>query len=79
MARLGGQERQENTRAANSVVQAGSKLGSLVTQVVAAVTILIIFVGLAYLVLEGRLAQEALILYAGVILGYVLNSIKDLL
>lgn len=45
---------------------------------IAPVVILAVFVGLAYLVLRGRLTDDAVILYAGVILGYLLYSLKDL-
>lgn len=40
----------------------------------AAVVVLAIFAGLAYLVSEGQVDGGALLLYAGVILGYILSA-----
>lgn len=40
----------------------------------ATVVVLLIFAGLAYLVDRGRIDGGALLLYAGVILGYILSA-----
>lgn len=79
MAGLGDRGRSDRDGAEDRIVQAGVRMGELLRQVIAAVLVLGMFVGLAYLVLVDRLADDALILYAGVILGYLLHSVKGLL
>lgn len=37
------------------------------------------FVGMAYLVYLGRMSDGPLLLYAGVILGYLLHAVRDVL
>jgi hypothetical protein len=39
--------------------------------------VLVFYVGLAYLVYRGRLSDGALLLFTGVILGYLLRSVRD--
>ena len=47
---------------------------ALALRAAAAVIVLVIFAGLAYLVAIDRIDGGALLLYAGVILGYILNA-----
>lgn len=47
---------------------------SVALRATAAAVVLLVFAGLAYLVSIDRLEGGALLLYAGVILGYVLNA-----
>jgi hypothetical protein len=42
---------------------------------IAAIVVLTIFVGLAYLVAIDKVDGGALLLYAGVLLGYILNAV----
>ena len=44
---------------------------------VATLLILILYVGMAYLVFLGRMTDGPLILFTGVILGYILRSVRD--
>lgn len=79
MDRLGG-DRSEPAEAKpeERLLHVGARMAELLKQVIAAIVILGVFVGLAFLVLEGQLQDDALILYAGVILGYLLYSVKGL-
>jgi len=43
----------------------------------ALIIILGMFTGMAYLVYMERMSPDLLVLYSGVILGYVLNSLRD--
>lgn len=43
------------------------------------VIVLCLFAGMAYLVSEGLMEAGALILFSGVILGYTLRSLKDII
>jgi len=52
---------------------ASKRVYSVAIRALAAFVVLLSFAGLAYLVYEGRIDGGALLLYAGVILGYVLN------
>lgn len=52
---------------------ASERVYSVAIRALAALVVLLSFAGLAYLVYEGRIDGGALLLYAGVILGYVLN------
>lgn len=45
----------------------------------AAVIALLMFAGIAYLVYLGEMGEGPLVLYAGVILGYVLRSVQGVL
>lgn len=56
-------------------VATGERVYDLAFRVVGAVIVLVTFAGLAYLVSINQLDGGALILYAGVILGYILSSI----
>jgi len=49
--------------------------------VLAAVTliVLVMFLGMAFLVYRGNMTEGPLILFAGVILGYILRAARDLL
>ena len=47
---------------------------SIALRATAATVVLLVFAGLVYLVSIDRLGSGALLLYAGVILGYVLNA-----
>lgn len=53
---------------------ASERVYSVALRATAAVVVLLIFGGLAYLVSIDRLGGGALLLYAGVILGYILNA-----
>jgi len=53
---------------------ASERVYAVALRALAALVVLVTFAGLAYLVYEGRIDGGALLLYAGVILGYVLNS-----
>jgi len=48
--------------------------------VLAAVTliVLVMFLGMAFLVYRGNMTEGPLILFAGVILGYILRTARDL-
>lgn len=63
--------------AAERVKQAGARLQAVLMRAIAAVVVLVIFAGLAFLVFEGRLDGGALLLYAGVILGYIIHATKQ--
>jgi len=52
---------------------ASERVYAVALRALAAIVVLLSFAGLAYLVYEGRIDGGALLLYAGVILGYVLN------
>jgi len=56
----------------------GARLGSFLARAIAAIVVLVTFAGLAFLVYRGQLDDGALLLYAGVILGYVLHATKRL-
>lgn len=71
--------RKQRSEAEDGISKAGARVGRWVTQLIASVLILAVFIVMAYLVLLERIPGDALILFAGVILGYLLNSIKDLL
>jgi hypothetical protein len=45
----------------------------------ALVIVLGMFVGMAFLVSEGRMSAGPLVLFSGVILGYLLRSLKDII
>lgn len=54
-------------------------MGELITQVIAAIIVLGIFAGLVYLRLVGQLGDDGLLVFSGVIIGYLLHSIKDII
>ncbi|MFB6353377.1 MAG: hypothetical protein ABEJ92_04765 [Halobacteriales archaeon] len=62
---------------ADHLRQAGARLGAVLVRAIAAVVVLVMFGGLAYLVYVGRLDGGALLLYAGVILGYIIHATKQ--
>ncbi len=45
----------------------------------ALVVVLGIFIGMTYLVSEGRMEAGPLVLFSGVILGYTLRSLRDII
>ena len=53
---------------------AGQRVYGVAWRVTAALVVLAIFAGLAYLVSIDRIDGGALLLYAGVLLGYILNA-----
>lgn len=53
---------------------AGERVYAVALRATAVIVVLLIFAGLAYLVTIGRLDGGALLLYAGVILGYILSA-----
>lgn len=55
----------------------GSKVNSLVLRSITAIVVLVMFAGLAFLVYIGRVEADALLLYAGVILGYMIHATKQ--
>lgn len=57
--------------------QAGLRAYRSVLLASAGVLVLVMFLGLAYLVLRGRMSDGPLILFAGVILGYILRLVHD--
>jgi len=44
---------------------------------IAALLILVFYLGMAYLVYQGRMEDGPIILFTGVILGYLLRSVRD--
>lgn len=54
--------------------EVGTRLSNLVILAIAAVIVLGMFGGLAFLVLVGQVGSEALLLFGGVILGYVFHA-----
>ena len=58
---------------------AGRRVGDWLKQVIAAVLILAIFAGLMFLRLRGELGDAGILVYSGVILGYLLHAIKDVI
>lgn len=63
-------EQSQRERARN----VGGRAYAMALRATAAIVVLVIFAGLAYLVSMDRLDGGALLLYAGVILGYILNA-----
>lgn len=57
----------------------GARLNSLVVRAIAAVVVLVMFAGLVFLVSIDRVDSDALLLYAGVILGYVVHATKQVI
>ena len=53
------------------------RLQSIAARAIAATVVLVIFAGLAVLVYIGRVEAGPLLLYAGVIVGYVLHATKS--
>jgi hypothetical protein len=60
--------------ASNRARLAGGRVYDVAVRVTAALVVLVIFGGLAYLVSIGQIDGGALLLYAGVILGYILSA-----
>ena len=63
--------------ATERVKQAGARLQAVLLRAIAAVVVLVMFAGLAILVYQGRIEGDALLLYAGVILGYIIHATKQ--
>ena len=55
----------------------GARLNSLILRTITALVVLVMFAGLAFLVYVGRIDSGALLLYAGVILGYIIHATKQ--
>jgi len=53
--------------------ETGQRVYDVAFRALAATVVLVVFAGLAYLVNEGQVGDGALLLYAGVILGYTLS------
>ncbi|MDZ7702555.1 MAG: hypothetical protein U5J98_11125 [Halobacteriales archaeon] len=62
--------------ATDRVIQAGATLQAVLLRVVSAIVVLVMFAGLVYLVDAGSVDADALLLYAGVILGYIIHATK---
>lgn len=62
---------------ADRVRDIGRRLHGLVIRAIAAIVVLVMFAGLAFLVYLDRLDGGALLLYAGVILGYIIHASKQ--
>lgn len=56
-------------------LETGERVYGIVWRWTAAFVVLVIFAGLAYLVSIDRVDGGALLLYAGVLLGYVLSAV----
>ncbi|MFB6173597.1 MAG: hypothetical protein ABEI39_03050 [Halobacteriales archaeon] len=54
--------------------EAGAKLRLLLLRAIAAVVVLGVFAGLGFLVFRGTIDDGPLLLYAGVLLGYVIHA-----
>lgn len=63
--------------ATDRVREAGARLQAVLLRGIAAVVVLVIFAGLAILVYRGQVDDGALLLYAGVILGYIIHATKQ--
>lgn len=59
------------------VKRASARIQTALVQAIAAVVVLVMFGGLAFLVYVDRLDGGALLLYAGVILGYIIHATKQ--
>lgn len=68
----------EEARAGDKIMKAGVRMGELAKQIIAAAVVLVIFGVMAFLTLQGQLGDDVLIFFAGVILGYVLELVTDL-
>ena len=62
---------------ADRVKEAGARVQAILMRAIAAAVVVIVFAGLAFLVWEGRIDGGALLLYAGVILGYIIHATKQ--
>jgi hypothetical protein len=63
--------------ATERVRQAGARLHAVLVRGIAAFVVLVMFGGLAFLVYADRVDGGALLLYAGVILGYIIHATKQ--
>lgn len=63
--------------ATDHVRQAGATLHAVMLRVITAFVVLVMFGGLVYLVDVGRVDSDALLLFAGVILGYIIHATKQ--
>lgn len=57
--------------------EVGGRLYSLVLRTITALVVLVVFAGLAFLVYVDQVDAGALLLYAGVILGYLIHATKQ--
>lgn len=55
----------------------GARVNSLLFRAITAAVVLVIFIGLAFLVYVGRVESGALLLYAGVIIGYLIHATQQ--
>lgn len=56
---------------------AGGRLNAWMIRAITAFVALAMFAGLAFLVFVGRIEADALLLFAGVILGYLLHATHE--
>jgi hypothetical protein len=63
--------------AAEKVKHVGVRLQHVLQRTVAALVVLLIFAGLTILVYKGQMDSGPLLLYAGVILGYIIHATKQ--
>lgn len=63
--------------ATDHIRQAGATLNVVLLRIITAVVVLVMFGGLVYLVNVGRVDSDALLLFAGVILGYIIHATKQ--
>lgn len=56
---------------------AGSRAWQTLVVLVSAVLVALLFTGMAYLVYRGELSEGPLVLFSGVVLGYLLRVVQD--
>lgn len=64
-------------RPGERIREVGAKVNALVLRAITAFVVLVMFIGLAYLVYIGEVESGALLLYVGVILGYIIHATKE--
>lgn len=72
-------EEPEGTERRGRLRQAGTTAWRTAQLGVATLVVLIMYGGLAYLVYQNRIADGPFLLFTGIIVGYVLRSIRELL
>jgi hypothetical protein len=63
--------------AAERVKRAGATAWRTTVLVTATVLVAVLFVGMAYLVYVGELSEGPLVLFTGIVLGYVLRFVQS--
>lgn len=63
--------------AGDTVRELGARLHAVLMRLIAAIVVLVIFIGLFVLVREGQLDGGSLLIFAGVILGYIIHATKQ--